>query len=223
MKMGLREVILGGQDGLVNVLGVVLGVSAATNDLKVIIVSGLAAAFAESASMAAVAYTSTEASVSEYLGLLEKQKNQINSKPENEKEDVKRVFKKWGFENELLENATQKILQNKEVWAKFMMLEELHISKSQIGNPLLDAFVVGFSSLVGSIIPLLPFLFLRDVSLGVSLAVAISAFALFTTGFVKAKLTVGDPLTSGIKLSLIGMVFAFLGYLVGMLLGRIDI
>ncbi len=45
--MNLREVILGGQDGLVNVLGVVLGVSAATNDLKVIIISGLAAAFAE--------------------------------------------------------------------------------------------------------------------------------------------------------------------------------
>ena len=65
-QKNLRDIILGGQDGIVNVLGVVLGVSAATSDLKIIIVSGLAATFAESISMAAVAYTSTEAELSEY-------------------------------------------------------------------------------------------------------------------------------------------------------------
>lgn len=223
MKMNLREIILGGQDGLVNVLGVVLGVSAATNDLKVIIISGLAAAFAESASMAAVAYTSTEASVSEYLGLLERQKKQIETEPKNEGEDVRRVFRKWGFENELLENATKKIMQSKEVWAKFMMLEELHMSKSQIGNPMFEALVVGFSSLVGSIIPLLPFFLFRNVSEGVIFAIIISACSLFITGFIKAKLTVGNPFKSGLKLFLIGMIFAFLGYLVGMVLGKINI
>lgn len=43
----MRDVILGGQDGLVNVLGIVLGVSAASQDKKILIAASLAAAFAE--------------------------------------------------------------------------------------------------------------------------------------------------------------------------------
>jgi hypothetical protein len=42
----LSDIILGGQDGLVNVLGVILGVAAATSDPHIILVAGLAATFA---------------------------------------------------------------------------------------------------------------------------------------------------------------------------------
>jgi hypothetical protein len=42
----LSEIILGGQDGLVNVLGVILGVAAATNDPRIVMAAGMAAAFA---------------------------------------------------------------------------------------------------------------------------------------------------------------------------------
>ncbi|MDP2994367.1 MAG: VIT1/CCC1 transporter family protein, partial [Anaerolineales bacterium] len=48
---GLSDIILGGQDGLVNVLGVILGVAAATSDPRIVMVAGLAATFAESVSM----------------------------------------------------------------------------------------------------------------------------------------------------------------------------
>ena len=47
----VSDVILGGQDGLVNVLGVILGVAAATSDAHIVLVAGLAATFAESVSM----------------------------------------------------------------------------------------------------------------------------------------------------------------------------
>ena len=63
---GLADIILGGQDGLVNVLGVILGVAAATGDVRVVIAAGLAATFAESVSMGAVAYTSTQAEAEFY-------------------------------------------------------------------------------------------------------------------------------------------------------------
>lgn len=60
-KIYLREIILGGQDGLVNVLGIVLAVAVATKDPKIIIIAGLAATFAESISMGAVEFTSSRA------------------------------------------------------------------------------------------------------------------------------------------------------------------
>lgn len=58
-KLDLRDIILGGQDGLVNVLGVTLGIAAASGDTRFVLAAGLAATFAESFSMAAVAYTSS--------------------------------------------------------------------------------------------------------------------------------------------------------------------
>ena len=57
----LRDFILGAQDGIVNVLGLVLGVASATFDTRVVLISGLAGLFAESISMGAVAFTSSEA------------------------------------------------------------------------------------------------------------------------------------------------------------------
>ena len=54
----LRDVILGGQDGLVNMLGIALGVVSAGGSTHVLIAAGLAASFTESISMGAVAYTS---------------------------------------------------------------------------------------------------------------------------------------------------------------------
>lgn len=67
----ISEIILGGQDGIVNVLGVVLGVAAASGDSRVIIAAALATTFAESLSMAAVAYTSTLADRDLYRGQAE--------------------------------------------------------------------------------------------------------------------------------------------------------
>ncbi|HLO34828.1 MAG TPA: VIT1/CCC1 transporter family protein, partial [Candidatus Deferrimicrobium sp.] len=53
--------ILGGQDGLVNVLGLVLGMAVATGSARVVVTAGLAAMLAESIAMAGVAFTSTGA------------------------------------------------------------------------------------------------------------------------------------------------------------------
>lgn len=69
----LHDLILGGQDGLVNVLGVVLGVAAATASTRVVLIAGLAATFAESISMGAVAYTSAKAAREYYLSVRKKE------------------------------------------------------------------------------------------------------------------------------------------------------
>jgi VIT1/CCC1 family predicted Fe2+/Mn2+ transporter len=49
----LRDVILGGQDGLVNILGIVLGVIAGGGSRAVLLAAGFAAAITESISMGA--------------------------------------------------------------------------------------------------------------------------------------------------------------------------
>jgi len=63
----LRDVILGGQDGLVNILGIILGVIAGGGSETVLIVAGFAAAITESISMGAVGYTSSISERDYYL------------------------------------------------------------------------------------------------------------------------------------------------------------
>jgi VIT1/CCC1 family predicted Fe2+/Mn2+ transporter len=57
----LREIVMGAQDNLTNVLAVVLGVAIGSGDASTVGLAGLAAGLAEAISMAGVLYTSTRA------------------------------------------------------------------------------------------------------------------------------------------------------------------
>src|SRR5574341_2631388 len=85
----LSEIILGGQDGLVNVLGLILGLAAATDERRIIIIGGLAATFAESISMAAVAYTSTLADLDFYRAEAERERREIREAPDLERAEIR--------------------------------------------------------------------------------------------------------------------------------------
>src|SRR5207245_6401635 len=73
----LRDIILGGQDGLVNALGIILGFSAVSADATILIATVLAASAAESISMGAVAYTSALAQRDYYESELRKEEKEI--------------------------------------------------------------------------------------------------------------------------------------------------
>jgi vacuolar iron transporter family protein len=92
----LSNFILGSQDGLVNVLGILLGLTAATSDLRLIFVAAFAALGAESISMGAVAYTSTLARRKQYLKGVEHENTEIEDTPKLEKDEVREIFLKWG-------------------------------------------------------------------------------------------------------------------------------
>ncbi|MEK6834856.1 MAG: VIT1/CCC1 transporter family protein [Nanoarchaeota archaeon] len=216
----LKDIILGGQDGLVNVLGVILGVAAATYDTRIVIIAGLAATFAESISMAAVAYTSTKAALGYYLSQLKKEEQEIQDIPKIEKREVYDIYYKKGFRGKLLNDIVKKIIGNKKVWLQTMMAEELGLLPHEYSNPEKSAFVVGFSAVIGSIIPLMPFFFL-PIKTSIIVALVSAALTLFITGIIKAKLTVGNKFKSGIEMLIIGILAALSGYLVGILFSNV--
>ncbi len=128
----LADLILGGQDGMVNVLGVILGLAAATTDPNLVLAGGLAATFAESISMGAVAYTSAQAERDFYSAELARERYEMKAFPDIEREEVKKIFQDFGFEGAALEQVTRAITSNPEAWLKVMMAQEL---KLQPGPP----------------------------------------------------------------------------------------
>ena len=214
----LREIILGSQDGLVNVLGLLLGVATATNEIRIILISGFAALFAESISMMAVAYTSSKAARDHYLSELEREKYEIETVPEIETEEIRQIYREMGFKGKELEQIVKKITSDKKLWLKVMMKDELGLSESEKINPEKDAAIVGFSTVIGSIIPVVPFFFF-NAQQGVIASVMVSLFFLIAIGIVKGKLTTGHMLKSGLEMGAIGIVAAVAGYGIGLVLG----
>ena len=189
----LSDFILGCQDGLVNVLGIILGISAATRDIRLIFVATLAALGAESISMAAVAYTSTSARRRLYLSEVEREKREIRDVPDLEKNEVRDVLKQWGYKGKDLEDFVERITGNPKAWLEFMMSYELELAPVQIFEPRRSFVLVGASTVVGSLIPLFPFIFVgSDVTTGAITSVVVSGIALFLIGWYAAKTTVGS-------------------------------
>lgn len=213
----LRNIILGGQDGVVNVLGIVLGVATATNSNELVLLAGLAATFAESISMAAVAYTSVKAEIEHYESEREREIDEMRSIPHMERREIEDIYRAKGFSGKLLRQVVDKITSNKQVWLDTMMQEELRLGNPSEGmSPFWQAMLVGFSAIVGSFIPVTPFFFL-SVNDAFILSLAASMIILFTVGAAKSRMTSGKWLRGGLELMVIGGAAALAGFLVGVL------
>lgn len=212
----LKDMILGGQDGLVNVLGVILGLAAATSEIRIILAGGLAAAFAESISMAAVAYTSTLAYVEYYESEKVHESELIEKNPEDEVQEIRNIYSARGFQGKLLDQIVTKITSDKKRWVEVMMLEELRLSPATREGALKSSLVVGVAAMIGSLIPLSPFFFF-SIRNSIIISIIFSMVVLFAAGAYKAKITVGSWWKSGLQLAVIGIVSALLGYYIGYL------
>lgn len=209
----LRDLILGGQDGLVNVLGLVLGVAAATSDSRIVIVAGLAAMFAEGISMGAVAYTSSKATLEFYAREKAREQSEIETHPRVERDEVRRIYFHKGFRGKELEMIVTKLTSNKERWLNVMMEEELHLQKP-VETPLHSAIVVTIAALIGAVFPIIPYFFMTVAEANL-VTVPFSLIVLFIAGAWKGRYTKVVWWRSGLELALIGTGAALIGYLIG--------
>lgn len=210
----LAETILGGQDGLVNTLGVILGIAAASSDVRIIIGGGLAACIAESISMGAVSYTSQRADHDNYLSELEKEKKLIEENAYEKKEAVRKIYMQKGFEGRQLNEITNLITSNKKAWLSILLSEESKVAPIKIKEILINAFIVFLAALIGALIPLSPFFF-YPLFPSIWLSLILSSLSLFILGYYKARITVGSPVFGGTELLVIGMSAALIGYAIG--------
>ena len=216
----LSNFILGSQDGLVNVLGILLGLTAASSGIRLIFVAALAALCAESISMGAVAYTSTLARRKHYLKEVSREEAEMREVPQIERNEVRGIFQRWGYEGEELERATDLIASKPKAWLEFMMSYELRLEPVDESEPRRNFLIVLGSSVFGSIIPMVPyFLVGNDVLLGALGSVAVSGVALFVIGYYEARTTVGSIWKSGFQMAAIGLAAGLVGFLVGHLVG----
>jgi predicted membrane protein (TIGR00267 family) len=176
----------------------------------------MAATFAESVSMGAVAYTSTVAESELYASEREREYRHIHTVPHLERSEIRRIFEAKGFQGELLERIVETITDDPQIWVDQMMAEEHRLTPSDRRDARRSALIVGSAAIVGSLIPILPFVFL-PVQPSMYLSIGLAALSLFAVGAYKARVTVGRPGRSGLEMAVIGILSALVGYVVGLL------
>jgi predicted membrane protein (TIGR00267 family) len=211
----LSDIILGGQDGLVTILGLLLGLAAATKSSRIIVAGGLATMFAETLSMAAVAYTSRMADRDHYTAQRAQEVKDIKVMTELERQDIVDIYSAKGFRGKLLDDIVDHITADNRLWVDTMMREEINLLPIVKSDVNIYSLTVGSSTFAGALLPLIPFFF-WDVHVAIVISLIISVAVLAGIGVYKAKMTLGKPLRSAIQMVVIGMGAAIAGYLIGL-------
>lgn len=214
----LYDVILGGQDGLVNILGIILGVIAGGGSKQVLLATGFAAAITESISMGAVGYTSAQSQRDYYRAQRAIEADHISTDPQGERQEVRDLYARMGFSGELLDGVVDTITANRDAWISTIVDQELHIAQVETPSIMRSAVVITVATLIGHLIPLLPFLWLGRGT-AVVLAIVLAALVLFGVGVYSAVTLVGDWRKQGAQMVVIGLGAAAVGFAVGRLFG----
>jgi VIT1/CCC1 family predicted Fe2+/Mn2+ transporter len=212
----LRDVILGGQDGLVNILGIVLGVIASGGSRTVLLGAGFAAAITESISMGAVGYTSTMADRDYYRAVRQRELDAIDAAPQAGREEIRRTYAAKGFSGGLLDQIVDTLTSRRDRWLTTVTDDVLHLQPVEAHDALRSSVVITAATMIGHLIPLMPFLWLARTP-AVVVAIALSALVLFGVGVYSAKSLVGDWRRSGLKMLVIGLGAAAIGFAIGSL------
>ena len=219
MKWHFDDFIYGSIDGAVTTFAIVAGVVGAGLSPGIILILGFANLFADGFSMAAANYQASKAR-NEYIEMKRKQEEwEIDNLEEQEIEEIRDIYSKKGFTDELLEEVVRIITSRRKVWVDTMMKEELGLIEDD-KRPLDGAVNTFFGFNMIGLIPLIPFMIFMIIGIdsnsnafGYSVVFVLSAF--FMVGVIKGMIVKKSKIKSGLFTLIIGGVAAMMAYMIG--------
>ncbi|MHC4997369.1 MAG: VIT1/CCC1 transporter family protein [Planctomycetota bacterium] len=220
----LRDFVYGAIDGAVTTFAVVAGVSGAGLSSGVVIILGAANLLADGFSMAASNFLGTRAEEHLRHKARQQEYTHIQHFPDGEREEIRQIFARKGFEGEQLKHAVTVVTSDIERWVDTMLQEELGLSLES-PSPIKAAFVTFLAFLVIGFIPLAPYIWNWVGPTTIERPFAASAIAtgaaFLVVGIVKGRYVERQWLRSGLETLLVGSAAAAMAYGVGILLKNI--
>ena len=210
----LRDWIYGGIDGAVTTLAVVTGVAGAQLSSWIILALGFANLFADGFSMAASNYLGTKAEHDDWRRLEQIEHRHIDLAPDGEREEVRQIFERKGFEGEELHRIVELTTADRDRWVRTMLTDEYGLPH-EVRSPWIAAVSTFTAFLICGLAPLLPYLFRTEHSL--LLSVTLTAMVFVIIGSIKSRWSTSPWWHSGLTTLLVGTIAAALAYLAGVL------
>lgn len=212
----LRAGVLGANDGIVSVAGLLTGVAAAGAGSRELLTAGTAAVISGAVSMALGEYVSVSAQRDTEKALVERQRWELANRPEAEHEELVRILMRKGVERPTAEAAAEQMRSYDELGAHLEL--ELGIEEGEYTNPWVAAAASAVAFVAGAIIPMLVVLIVPEGARVISVLLA-ALFTLSITGTVSALFSEGSHTRSVARLVIGGALAFEVTYVLGMVLG----
>ncbi len=200
----VRDVVIGMSDGLTVPFALAAGLSGAVATTKLVVIAGLAEIAAGSIAMGLGGYLAARTDQEHYEAEERREYREIVELPQQEEREVAEVFAGYGLTPEQSAPVVAAIRAEPKRWVDFMMKYELGLETPDPRRAVRSAATIGFSYIVGGLIPLAPYIAASTVGTGLRISVLVTLIALFLFGYVKGRLTGIDPLRGGLRTVIIG-------------------
>lgn len=212
----LRAAVLGANDGIVSIAGLVVGVASATSSPELIFTAGMAGIVAGAISMAAGEFVSVSSSRDTERALIEEERKALKEHPERELKELAAIYAHKGLSHETAMKVAKE-LSEKDAFAAHVDAE-LGIDPDNLTNPWHAAFASAAAFLIGAIIPLIAVL-IPPTEMKVPVTFVSVIFALILTGLLSANVSGANPVKATVRVVIGGALAMIITYLVGQLFG----
>ncbi len=212
----LRAAVLGANDGIVSIAGLVVGVAGATQDVQAIAMAGIAGLLAGALSMAAGEYVSVSTQRDAERSYIRKERRMLKNDPEGALQELIGHYQERGLSKALATKVAKERTAHNALAAHLEI--EFGLDEDDLTNPWHAAFASAISFTVGGLIPLAAIL-LPPVNLRVPVAFVSVMVALLIAGYISAKLSKAN-IGRAVRRVVVGGAFAMLvTYVIGHLFG----
>jgi len=149
----LRAAVLGGNDGIISVASLIIGVAAANPAPSVVVISGVAGLVAGAMSMAAGEFISVSAQRDSEQADIEREKQALEEMPKEELDELVLIYKERGLSDETAMLVARELMEKDPLSAH--LRDELGLSDEQAARPLQAAIASGFTFSIAAALPVL--------------------------------------------------------------------
>ncbi|KRL07179.1 VIT family protein [Liquorilactobacillus hordei] len=213
----MRAAVMGANDGILSVAGIVIGVAGATNNNYAIFLAGIAGMLAGTVSMAMGEYVSVNAQKDAQRKAIIQQKSALSLNYGDEVSYVKNKYVSKGIQPELAAKAASEMMEKDALLTS--VRERFGFDINEFTSPYAAALSSMISFPLGSILPLLAITLLPE-SVKVFATFCSVVVALAITGFIAAVLGNSDRKNSVMRNTVSGILTMLVTYGIGILIGR---
>jgi VIT1/CCC1 family predicted Fe2+/Mn2+ transporter len=212
----LRAAVLGANDGIVSVAGIVIGVAGATTSRGPIFTAGLAGLVAGAVSMALGEYVSVSSQRDSEHAQIAQEKRELASTPDAELTELTALYEAKGLSAVTARTVAAELTSHNALAAH--LEAELHIDPADIPNPVHAASASALSFVAGALLPMLAIM-LPPAGWRVAVTYVAVLIALALTGALSARLGGSDVRRAVLRVVVGGALGLAFTYGVGRLFG----
>jgi VIT1/CCC1 family predicted Fe2+/Mn2+ transporter len=212
----LRAGVLGANDGIVSVAGLVVGVAGVTTERGPLFTAGVAGLVAGAVSMALGEYVSVSSQRDSEKAQLETEKRELRDDPEQELAELAALYETKGLSPETAWTVARELTEHDALAAH--LDAELGMNADELTSPWQAAGASALAFTVGAVLPLLAIL-LPPPAWRVPMCVGVVLVALGLAGWVGAQLGGSRPAVAVARVVIGGGLGLAITYTIGHLFG----